>query len=273
MNITGGAGPKVAYVFEGGGSLAASQIGMLRALTESRPRPQLVIGASAGAINAVAFAADPTLKGVALLEALWLSIRRRDIVRLSRPDVGGRMTRHRGTSVADAGLRALLQRHFAERRLEDGQLPAHVVTTDLASGAAHVVSSGPVVEALLASAAIPGVFPSVSIGGRRLVDGGVAANTPVRQAQDLGATHIYVLPAAAPAGPGDRMLQTALEAISHGLDQEIPIHSARVHRLPPAVSPTGNILDFRHGSYLIAESYRLTRQWLTRLQPVNTTAA
>src|SRR6516165_8391845 len=96
---------KVAFVFEGGGSLAATQIGMLRALTEERPRPELVIGTSAGAINAVAFAADPTAAGIAELESLWLSLDRRDL----------------------ATLRALLDSHFADQRLEDLQVPAHAV--------------------------------------------------------------------------------------------------------------------------------------------------
>ena len=68
MNTADSPASKVAFVFEGGGSRAATQIGMLRALTEDRPRPELVIGTSAGAINAVAFAADPTAAGVAELK-------------------------------------------------------------------------------------------------------------------------------------------------------------------------------------------------------------
>jgi len=68
MNIADSPASRVAFVFEGGGSLAATQIGMLRALTEARLRRQLVIGSSAGAISAVAFAADPTAAGVAELK-------------------------------------------------------------------------------------------------------------------------------------------------------------------------------------------------------------
>ena len=55
-------------MFEGGGGLAATQIGMLRALTEARLRRQLVIGSSAGAINAVAFASEPTAAALAELK-------------------------------------------------------------------------------------------------------------------------------------------------------------------------------------------------------------
>ena len=107
MNITDSLASKVAFVFEGGGSLAATQIGMLRALSEARLRPQLVIGTSAGAINAAAYAADPTSGGIAHLAGLWRSLHHRDIAKLP----------------------VLLREHFADQRLEDGQLPAHVVTT------------------------------------------------------------------------------------------------------------------------------------------------
>jgi NTE family protein len=255
MNRTNNPASKVAFVFEGGGSLAATQIGMLRALTEGRPRPGLVIGTSAGAINAVAFAADPTAAGVAELENLWLSLHRRDLL---------------------ATLRAVLDDHFADRRLEGVQVPAHVVTTDLASGAAHVISAGPVVEALLASAAIPGVFPPVTIDGRQLVDGAAAAKTPVRQAVDLGATDIYVL-AVATLGRTGEPTAPAVSALGHVADAGTARHPqgspARVHLMPAAPSPTGNILDFRHSSQLMAESYRLTRRWLAEAQPAATAAA
>jgi NTE family protein len=256
MNTADNLGSNVAFVFEGGGSLAATQIGMLRALTEVRDRPELVIGTSAGAINAVAFAANPTPGGVAQLEALWLSLRRRDMLR----------------------LRALLQDHFADRRLEDGQLPAHVVTTDLATGAAHVISTGPVVEALLASAVIPGLFPPVTIDGRHLVDGALVANTPVRQAEELGATDMYVLAVATQgdAGRPTTPAELAPSGLSNVLAGTAPHPQgspARVRLIPAPASPTGNILDFRHSSQLMAESYQLTRQWLAQAEPVATVAA
>ncbi len=244
-------------MFEGGGSLAATQIGMLRALTEQRSRPDLVIGTSAGAINAVAFAADPTAAGVAELEALWLSLHRRDL----------------------AKLQALFNSHFADRRLEDVQVPAHVVTTDQASGAAHVISAGPVVEALLASAAIPGLFPPVTIDGRRLVDGALAANTPVRQAVDLGATDIYVLAAATlgrggdPTGPADLAQSAPGTMVDAGAGHHPQGSPIQVHFMPAPTSRTGNILDFRHSAQLMADSYRLTRRWLAECQPRATAAA
>lgn len=257
MHITDSPASRVAFVFEGGGSLAATQIGMLRALMEGGPRPDLVVGTSAGAINAVAYAADPTPTGVAELRTLWLSLQRRDL----------------------ATLPALLDDHFADRRLEDVQVPAHAVTTDLASGAPHVISAGPIVETLMASAAMPGLFPPVTVDGRRLVDGALAANTPVRQALDLGATDIYVLAVATLGRTGDPAAPSApdLRALGETIDAETEHHPirplARVHLVPAPASPTRNILDFRHSSRLMAESYRLTRRWLAEARPTTIAAA
>ena len=154
-----------------------------------------------------------------------------------------------------------------------------MVTTDLASGAAHVISAGPVVEALLASAAIPGLFPPVTIDGRHLVDGALAANTPVRQAVDLGATDIYVLAVATlgrtgnPTAPADLALSALGNMVDAGTARRPQGSPARVHLMPAPPSPTGNILDFRHSSQLMAESYRLTRRWLAEAQPAATAAA
>jgi NTE family protein len=194
--------------------------------------------------------------------------------------------RHRGRGAGTwdealwfATLRALLDDHFADRRLEDLQVSAHGVTTDLGSGAAHVISAGPVVEALLASAAIPGLFPPVSIDGRHLVDWALAANTPVRQAVDLGATNIYILAGATLGRIGDLTARAdlALSALDNMVDAGTARHPhgalARVHLMPAPPSPTDNILDFRHSSELIAESYRLTRRWLAEAQPAATAAA
>jgi NTE family protein len=153
-----------------------------------------------------------------------------------------------------------------------------VVTTDLSTATAHVIGQGSVVEALLASAAIPGIFPPVTIDGRHLVDGGVAANTPLRQAEALGATDIFILTAATPGRSGGvAPVQIALWALGHMLREDTVGNRqgspTRVHVVPTPPSPTGNFLDFRHGSLLIAESYRLTRQWIGELEPMNTTAA
>lgn len=79
-------------------------------------------------------------------------------------------------------------------RIEKATIPLYIVTTDLLSGAETVLSSGELKQALLASAAIPLVFPYIQIANQFLVDGGVASNTPISTAVASGATNAVVIP-------------------------------------------------------------------------------
>jgi len=76
-----------AFVFAGGGSLGAVQVGMLQALTEQGVQPDFVVGASAGAINAAFFAAYPTRDGADALDALWRGLKRRDVMPMGVRDI------------------------------------------------------------------------------------------------------------------------------------------------------------------------------------------
>src|SRR5204863_2638800 len=137
---------------------------MLRELLAHRIAPNLVVGASVGAINGAYLAGAPTPDGVARLEAIW------------------------------RGLRRLLEENLPCQELERASVPLHVVATDLLGGYAVRLSAGPVVDAVLASCAIPAAFPPMRIGERYLMDGAVASNTPIRIAMDLGASRLIVLP-------------------------------------------------------------------------------
>ena len=185
--------PSTAFVFAGGG-LGAIEVGMLRELVASGERPDCVIGASAGAINAAYFAGRPDADGIAMLEALWCRIRQ-DVMPFSMRSLIAMLLRNRPHLVEADALRLLLEKNLPYRRIEQAALPLHIVATDVLSGREVVLSAGPVVDAVQASAAIPGVFPSVSIDGMELVDGGVANNTPISVAIALGARRIVVLPA------------------------------------------------------------------------------
>src|SRR5438094_5561002 len=184
---------KVAFVLSGGVSLGAIQVGMLKALLETGIKPDFLVGTSVGAINSAWIAGWPSTEGVAKLEELWLGLRRDDVFPLGWTAATGLLGRTNHL-FSNAALRNLLERNLPYERLENAAVPVHVVTSELKSGQAVVLSSGPAVPALLASTAIPGVFPPVTIGRRELVDGGVADMTPIAAAIEQGATQIYVLP-------------------------------------------------------------------------------
>lgn len=260
---------ELAFVLQGGGSLAAPQVGMLRALTDAGIVPDLVVGSSAGALNAVAFASDPSLAGLDRLQSLWTSLRRRQVAPLSLRTLAGAFTGRGDGLVSNTALRALFAGGLVPSRLSDTAVPAYVVATELVSGQPVVLSDGDTVAALLASSAFPGLYPPVTLDGRQLVDGGVSADIPVLQAEALGAMVTYILPAAGsddtrvrPHGP----LPLAYHALAQILDAAARRDTAAargvVHVLPAPVSEVSNPVDFGDTARLIEEGYRLATNWL-----------
>jgi NTE family protein len=258
----------IAFVFQGGASLSAGQVGMLRALTEAGVRPDLVVGTSAGAINAVGFAQNPTADGLDRLERLWNDVRRRDIFPLRLRSLISGLAGRRGGLVASDGLRHLVERGLRVEYLTDTVVPAYAVAADAGSGEPVVLSEGPAVQAVMASSAIPGVLPPVRRQGQLLVDGGVSADIPILQAEQLGATVSYVLPCA--VGPEPSPECAALPALMRTVDLLIArvtrhnLDSARnrVHMLPAPVMRRANPFDFTHSAELIELGLLGTRDWL-----------
>jgi NTE family protein len=262
-----------ALVLAGGGSLGAVQVGMLRALVAAGARADFVVGASAGAINAAYFAGAPTAEGVASLERVWRGLERSDVFPVSLLGGGLGALGLRRYLVDPGALRRLLARHLPTRDLARTALPCHVVATDATSGEEVVLSSGPAVEAVLASAAIPGIFPPVEIGGRHLIDGGIANNTPISTAVAFGAKSIVVLPtgfACALDAPPSSALGMALHAISLLISRQLRVDierfatAAAIHVAPPLCPITSGPHDFRHVGEWIERAARSTEQWIAR---------
>jgi NTE family protein len=259
-----------AFVLSGGGSLGAVQVGMLRALFERDLCPDFVIGTSVGAVNAAWVAANPKPDSVDDLADIWLGLRRQDVFPLS-PLTGARGLLGRSNHfIPNHNLRALLERHIPYERLEEARLPLHVLATELKSGRATVLSSGPTVPALLASCAIPGVFPPVTIGRREYVDGGVANHTPITVAIELGATRIYVLPVGYPwlNKEPTNALGMALHALARivelKLDAEVDANRsvADIHVLPALDLADVSPADFSHTKELIDWGFKAGVRYL-----------
>jgi NTE family protein len=259
-----------AFVLAGGGSLGAVEVGMLGALTAQGEHADFIVGASAGAINGTYFAAEPTAAGVAKLERLWRSLKREDVLPFSFKSLIGLMSR-REYVVDSGGLRRLLERHLSYRRIEEAAVPVYVVAADMLVGSEVLLSHGPVVDAVLASTAIPGVFPPVHIDGRDLVDGGVANNTPISTAMRLGADRIIVLPtgfACALKQPPRTAVGRALHALSlmvaRQLTSDIERYANEValHVVPPLCPVDTHGYDYSACGGLIDRAAQQTREWI-----------
>lgn len=273
MTSTQGKSGGTAFVLAGGGSLGAVQVGMLRALTAAGVAPDLVVGASAGAINGCFFAGEPSVRGVAELERIWRGLERSDVFPVSLLQGGLGAFGLRRHLVDPGRLHRLLVRSLPVSDLARMRVPCHLVATDLANGEEVVLSAGSAVAAVLASAAIPAVFPPVSIGGRFLIDGGIANNTPVSTAVTLGARRIVVLPtgyACALTEPPRSALGMALHAVSLLISRQLRVDIERfaphadLHVVPPLCPITAAPHDFHLAGEWIDRAATSTEQWLAR---------
>ena len=271
--------PRTAFVLAGGAALGAMQAGMIHALYERGITPDLLIGASAGALNAAFLASRPATAATAQeLAAVRRGLRRSDILPLRPATLLSGLAGRRDHLIPDHALRRLAARHLQFERLEQAAIPLHLVAFDLLAGTEVRLSDGPLADAVLAAAAIPGVLPPVRWRGRLLADGGIADNTPVSHAVALGARRIYVLPT---QNPGDRGLprppRAALAAAVHAITV---LTNARLHGdlaryapsteliVLPAANP-GHIppTDLGHAGQLITQALAATRTALATGTP------
>jgi NTE family protein len=261
---------KTAFVLAGGGSLGAVQVGMLTELLASGLRPDLIVGVSAGALNGSFLAHDCSPATVERMAALWARVRTRDILGLSWSTLLGVIGLRDHLAHAE-GLRRLLERELLTREFEKTQVPLYVVAADQHSGDEVLLATGDILESVLASTAIPGVFPPVVLAGRTLVDGVVATGTPIATAVRLGATRLIVMPCgftcvgkAVPKHPIGRAMHAITLLGARQLRQDFAHYADRVQlRLVPPLCPLAqSSYDYSKGAMLIAAARESTRNWI-----------
>jgi NTE family protein len=254
---------KTAFVLSGGASLGAIQAGMLRAAYERGVVPDLIVGTSVGALNAAFAASRPQTPETAQeLAEIWRGIGRGDVFPLSPVTGFLGFFGARDHLVSDSSLRRLLGRHLEFRRLQEAPIELHVIATDVLSGAEVRLSRGDALEAVMASAAIPGVFPPVVWRDRELIDGGVANNAPISHALEMGARRIYVFPTGTaceldepPGGALGMVLHSMNLLVMRRLLVEIELLRDRAELivLPPPCPLRVSAMDFGHADELIRD--------------------
>ena len=267
--------PKTAFVLSGGASLGAIQVGMLRALYESSVTPDLIVGTSVGAINGAFIASRPATATTAQeLAQVWHEIGRGQVFPLNPLTGFLGFFGARDHFVSDEGLRALIDDNIEFAALERAPIPLHVIATDLLSGREVRLSRGDALEAVMASAAIPGVFAPVEWEGRKLIDGGVSNNAPIAHAIELGAERVYVLPTGSacdhpnpPHGALAMLLHAMSVLVMHRLVVEVEALRERAELivLPPPCPPATTPIDFSHTDELIRQGYSGSRAYLDAL--------
>lgn len=173
--------------------LGAAEAGMARALFEAGVVPDLVCGTSIGAINGAAIAADPTPEGAKALLSTWEDLATDSVLGGS---MVGRLVElvRSGTSLhGNAELRRLLEKRLPVRTFEELAVPFECVAASIEKAREHWFDSGDLIDAVLASCALPGVFPPVHIGDEHFFDGGLVNSVPLERAVRHGADTVWVL--------------------------------------------------------------------------------
>ena len=171
------------------------------------------------------------------------------------------------------GLRALVETNLTYRNLEDAKMPIHIVATDILTGGTVVLSEGPAAQAIIASAAIPVVFPPVRFEDVYLVDGAISSDTAVKVAVAQGARRLIVLPtgyACALSKPPAGALASALHALTLLIARQLlselkELDGSGIEYFvrPPMCPLTGSRYDSQSDA-LIDRAIKSTDAWIAR---------
>lgn len=298
-----------AFVLTSGGARGALQVGAARALLERGITPDVIVGTSIGSWNGAILAQQPTMEGVETLTRIWNSLSTSRVLlgwESHLPGAGQayagayvvaairRVTQGYPSLYSDAGLRQVIHEHLEGVRFEDMRVPFRVVASNLTTGGLIIFGRGPVKLALLASAAIPGIFPPVRIAGQILVDGGALESASIETAIKLGARRIFVLDAGYDVTAEletqlhtllDRAARNGRQPNAHALAvilertlammgryqlaravESVP-QGIELHVLRPPASVGETSLDFDHASKWIDLAYDHARAYLAEQLP------
>ena len=185
---------RTAFVLGGGGLLGAVEVGMLRALFEAGIKPDLVLGTSVGALNGALVASDPGDGVIDRLVGLWHSaVENREVWGDGAVRQVTRAVRT-GTHLHSAKpLRERLHHELGDRTFEEMAIEFQVCAASIERAAEHWFTTGRVVDAVVASAAVPGLLRPARVGDEHYLDGGIVNSIPVGRAVEQGADTIFVL--------------------------------------------------------------------------------
>lgn len=264
--------PRVAFVLSGGGNLGAIQVGMLRALVERGIVPDVVLGCSVGALNGAGFALEPNAVGVDRIHQHWRNTTSHELMPSSRIPSALQLLRKGASLHSNEGLRKGIERLLGRgRQFDELQIPFQCVATHADRAIERWFDEGDLTEAILASAALPAVYPPVIIDGERYVDGGVVDNVPIARAVELGCREIYVLHVG-PHGRPDVEIRRPLDgallaywiARNSRFARDLASLPPRVEAivLPPGQRPDIRYDDFSQTDELVTQGYESSARFL-----------
>lgn len=273
----------IAWALSGGGNRGPIQVGAMRALFERNIVPDILVGTSAGALNAAFIASNPTPETNEQLAQLWLGTRTEDIF----PKPCWRMILRAllfGNGLDDDTARKKNFMKYLPNGVETfGDLEAklYLTTANLQTGRLYLYGDDPkakLIEAGLASTALPVVWDPEIINGQQFVDGGIVAAVPISIAVDRGAKTIYALDLqdGGPYPQKKGVIEIALHSISVQTYQQVLRDVQRVRaegNVTVHYISLGDILsrvdlrDFTRSAEMIEQGYQRAKEYLDHPTP------
>lgn len=261
--------PRTAFVLSGGGNQGVAQVGMLRALLERGIVPDVVVGTSVGALNGAVIASDPVISQVDHLEEVWAGLSGEQVFPGGTLRRAWNLLRRDDHLISNEGLRSMIDQSAIPERFDKLVVPLRVVSADLMTGAELVFATGALRPALLASAALPGIYPPVRVGSHVLVDGAIVNLVPISHALAGPVDRIYVLDVSDPLtdrpirSPLDVVLRSVAISREQRFDLELQWVPDEVELVVlPAPDDDRDFFDFSGGRELIDEAMALAHRAL-----------
>ena len=248
-------------VLSGGGALGALQVGILRVLMRRGFQPARIVGTSVGALNGAFLAFNPDVSGVERLAEIWRTLERDRFVHFNPVRIAYQLASRQSHLFNNEFLQGLIADHAPADDFAATQVPLFITATNLTSGHKHVFSEGAVSQAVLASTAIPGLFPPVEIDGEAYLDGGVLANLDLETAVDLGAREILAIDLShcfnhpQPTNLLDIVTRSVDIMMRERVEHDLALvgKRARVTLIQPKIAEGPRVGDLRHVSELIEQ--------------------
>ncbi|MGI9644444.1 MAG: patatin-like phospholipase family protein [Ilumatobacteraceae bacterium] len=244
--------PKVAFVLGGGGLRGAAEVGMVKALARTDVRPDLVVGTSIGSINGAIVASGPLDEMAVRLDGMWQQLSESGVLHEGLFQRAANLVRHGTHLHSNHAMRRLLTEWLPLETFDELPIPFQCVAACVETSSESWFESGPLIEALLSSCAVPGLLPPVEVDGRHYIDGGVVNSIPISRALELGATTIFVLhvgnidaPLRAPRSARDVAFVAFEISRRHRFhrDMEDLPDGVTIHVLPTGLDPHRNFND------------------------------
>jgi len=269
-----------AFVFSGGGNRGPMQVGAVKALLERNIRPEMVIGCSAGALNAAYLSRQLSLEQVERLAQVWRDTRLEDIYPGSRMGTLWRILTRQDSFFDNRNFYEFLQRTGSTPAQTLGSAPAYdlfITATDLESGRLHVFGADPgdhILDALMASTALPPMHPPWEVNGRRYIDGGTVTPLPLRVALERGATEIYALHVADPSQRDSGLVKGVMSVMGRSVNTMLRLQAdhdlfliektgkVKLHYIRLTMPNPPGDLDFTQADRMIESGYQTMQRYL-----------